>query len=344
MRSIKTKVLSVLMIICVLTCSFTFNVSAELTEGTVFEAVLSGKSYGIRGESYTLTLNVGNFTEEEFLGVTCDIDYDKEVFEVDSAYLEIINGSGDDAEIYPLIDSEEGWIFIGANREGMFTVTILNDSDLVSLKGDSVSCFVKFKVKESASVGETLIKIDTDDFLLGTFSETNLDSKLGTGSSLSVNITDEKPYADTIVLKENTSCVRKNTKINNLDVITGFRERTNVSDFLLYFENEIEDLRVVKGTKVLSNNSQVPSGAYIQLLNGDNVVDSVLIILKGDVDASGIVTATDYLEIKNYLKNQDYVLDDWAVAASDIDDNGIISSTDYLLVKSYFLGSLDFYT
>jgi hypothetical protein len=342
MRSFKAKLLSFVSIICILSCLFTINASA-LAEGTVFDAILSGDEYAIIGEKYVLNLTVGNFTEEEFLGVTCDIDYDKDVFEIDNAYLEIINGSGIDAETYPLINAEDGWIFIGANREGTFTVTILNDSDLKSLEGDSVSCFIEFKVKENAKIGESIIKIDTDDGLLGTFSETLIESKLGTGSQINVNICDEVPKYDSIIIKSESSVVRKTAEIVDIEIFTGFREVVTVSDFKKNFKNLASDLRITHNNIVLDPDDLVPSGSYIELLDGETVIDSVLIILKGDVNGSGSVNASDYLEIKKYFKSEFYVLEDWSLIAADIDSNGVISSTDYLLLKSYFNGTLDIY-
>jgi len=343
MRSIKAKLLSLVSIICIFSCLFTINASALLAEGTVFDAILSGDEYALKGEKYVLNLTVGNFKEKEFLGVTCDIDYDKDVFEIDSAYLEIIGGSGDDAETYPLINSEEGWIFIGANREGMFTVTILNDYDLTSLKGDSVSCFIEFKVKEDAVSGESIIKIDTDDGLIFAFSETLIESKLGTGSQINVNICDEIPKYDSLIIKSDSSLVRKTSEIKDLEIITGFRDKTKVSDFKKNFKNLASDLVVKHNDAVLSNDDYVPSGSYIELLDGETVIDSVLVILKGDVNGTGEVNATDYLEIKKYFKSEFYVLDDYSLIAADIDSNGFISSTDYLLLKSYFIGNLDIY-
>ena len=63
------------------------------------------------------------------------------------------------------------------------------------------------------------------------------------------------------------------------------------------------DLRITYNDVALSSEDLVPSGSYIELLDGETVIDSVLVILKGDVNGTGGVNASDYLEIKKYFKS-----------------------------------------
>ncbi len=343
----KNRFLCLFLTICLSLCLLNISVSAT---DTAFEANLSGEEDGIIGEQYFVFLEVGNFKENEFLGVTAYIDYDASVFEIDSTYLGIMNGTvkpeNINPETYPLIDPEEGWVFWGNNSingdEGTLSVHILNDSTSISsLKGESVVCFIEFKVKDTASIGESVIKIDTDDELKGVFSETLVESKNGTGSSLYVNVMEPEP--DFLILKEDSTYSKKFDLIPEKYIITGFKERTNVADFISNFENKVENLNLITDLEILQDTDYVPTGATIQLFKKGEIIDSAIVICMGDVDCTGFLDSTDYLQIKRYfLKSIE--LSETSLIAADVDGNGEINGTDYLRIKNYFLGKLDIYS
>ena len=328
-------------------------IALSLDDGTFFEANLSGEKYAIKGEKYVVLLTFENFAQNEFIGASAYIDYDANVFEVDSTYLGIINGEiapeNGSSETYPLINPEDGWAFWGNNsvvdNTGTFSVNVLNDmdSEINSLKGNKISCFVEFKVKDvNDCISE--FKIDTDDELIGVFSETLIESKKGTGSTLSAKVVKEIPITERkLVLKSNSGYSINSQNISSIESVGGIRENTSVLDFKSNFENEANNLRVVFEDKILDDYQKVPTAAEIQLVIDDKILDKKIISCKGDVDCSGDVSSTDYLIIKSYflkLKTLDGIL----LASADIDNNYVIDTTDYLKIKSYFLGTTDIYS
>ncbi len=345
MNKIKNKLLSVITLICILSTVFAFPVSASTAEGTAFEAVLSGAEYGVKGEKFVLYLELTNFTEEEFLGASCNIDYDASVLEISNSFFDIINGNSTNS---PFVSTEEGWVFWGSDNitdnKGVFSVHILNDSsDIVSLQGDSIKCFIEFTVKSNAVSGETVIKIDTDEELVGVFSESDIVSLKGTGSSITVDVCDEIPASPTLLIKSDAKITRKLSEYGGFDIIKGMKEKTSVDTLLSYFENDADTLRVVKDGISLNGTDNVTSDSYVQLVIDGEVVESVLLIIVGDVDCSGNLNTTDYIQMRRYFVDETYSLTDSAYISADIEENGKLNATDYVLLKAYFMGITDIY-
>ena len=71
-------------------------------------------------------------------------------------------------------------------------------------------------------------------------------------------------------------------------------------------------------------------------------VNCKLTAVKGDIDGTGIVNSTDYIQIKKMFLGT-ISLENEYFAAADTDNTGKINSTDYLQVKKYFLGQIDLY-
>ena len=59
------------------------------------------------------------------------------------------------------------------------------------------------------------------------------------------------------------------------------------------------------------------------------------IAIKGDVDGDGLVGATDYVKIKNYIMEKSgSELNMTQSLAADIDNNNEIGATDYVKIKN----------
>jgi hypothetical protein len=118
-------------------------------------------------------------------------------------------------------------------------------------------------------------------------------------------------------------------------------EETNVSEVISNFENEgiiILDLN----KNILPDNAFVGTGFSVCLVDGGNVLDSLTVVIKGDIDGNGLVDTTDYLRIKGGFLGT-YSLDNMCQKAADVDGSGQVDATDYLRVKSHFLGTYNIY-
>ena len=65
------------------------------------------------------------------------------------------------------------------------------------------------------------------------------------------------------------------------------------------------------------------------------------IVMKGDVDGSGVVDGTDYLRLKKVFFGEMAAPEGIYMYSADMDQNEKIDSTDYLQIKKVFLGTYD---
>jgi hypothetical protein len=150
---------------------------------------------------------------------------------------------------------------------------------------------------------------------------------------------------DTIEVKdpgpEKITLVSSPTYVIEDSLLKNVASNTTVDDLLVQFENLDLEVRDKNGA-VLTGEAFVGTGSTINLYNGNTVVDSVTVMIMGDVDGNGIVNVTDYARIKSAFLGD--VTFDWMDrAAADVDGSGVIDSTDYLRIKAHFLGMYNLY-
>jgi propanediol utilization protein len=124
-------------------------------------------------------------------------------------------------------------------------------------------------------------------------------------------------------------------------MVNGVTESTSVDSLLKQFQNKTLEVVDGKGI-VISGSAIVGTGAQINLYEKDKIIDSVSVVVLGDVDGNGIVDTTDIVRVKAAFLGS-FMLDDAESNAADVDGNGIIDTTDYMRVMSHFLGSYDLY-
>jgi hypothetical protein len=114
---------------------------------------------------------------------------------------------------------------------------------------------------------------------------------------------------------------------------------TNVQGLLERFSNEGLQVRDKNGI-IISGSTAVGTGATINLYKGTQLVDSVTVVIAGDMDGNSLVDTTDYLRVKSAFLGS-FKLDAAEGYAADVDKNDILDSTDYMRIKSHFLGNYD---
>ncbi len=93
-----------------------------------------------------------------------------------------------------------------------------------------------------------------------------------------------------------------------------------------------------KDGNALGEKAYVGTGCKVSDGNGNTYE----VIVRGDVDGSGVIDTTDFLRVKNNFLGL-LKLDGVFVTAADADCGGSIDSTDLLQIKRYFLGEFDLY-
>jgi hypothetical protein len=138
-----------------------------------------------------------------------------------------------------------------------------------------------------------------------------------------------------LVLKDDSSYNKEETNLNKVAI------GQTASDVLANFKNENAVVKNTKGEEVAAT-AKVGTGYTIELIISGVKVDSVTVIILGDVTGEGVLNTTDYLKIKGALTNGEKLTGVYEKAAN-VDGNANLNSTDYMKVKAHFLGSYNIY-
>ncbi len=120
--------------------------------------------------------------------------------------------------------------------------------------------------------------------------------------------------------------------------LKGVKLGETVSQILSQLENETVVVLGANG-KVLSDNDICSTGCIINVISNGETIDSVSVVVKGEISGDGMVTTTDYAKIKSAFVGKLSLAGVYEKAA-DVDDSGVITSSDILKVKLYLLGNL----
>ena len=145
----------------------------------------------------------------------------------------------------------------------------------------------------------------------------------------------DEPILEKITLTGTANYVVNGAYLNNVQA------DTTVAALLTQFENKQLEVLDKDGNEI-TGAAFVGTGARINLYSGNSMVDSVTVILKGDVDGNGGVDATDYSRFKAVLLGT-FTFNEVEKIAADVEQNGIIDTTDYMRIKAHFLGEFDLY-
>jgi hypothetical protein len=94
-----------------------------------------------------------------------------------------------------------------------------------------------------------------------------------------------------------------------------------------------------KNGNAIADNKTAGTGAIVKTSDGKELT----VIVNGDVDGTGKINSTDYLQVKNSMTGKTNLQNEYFTAA-DTDGNGKISATDYLNIKGYLTGKADLYS
>jgi hypothetical protein len=138
-----------------------------------------------------------------------------------------------------------------------------------------------------------------------------------------------------LVLKDTSALSKDGTELNKVAV------GQTASTVLSNFKNENAVVKNSKGETVAAT-ANVGTGYTVELIVDGTKVDSVIIIILGDVTGEGVLNTTDYLKIKSALTGGEKLTGAYEKAAN-VDGNASLNSTDYMKVKSHFLGNYNIY-
>ena len=89
------------------------------------------------------------------------------------------------------------------------------------------------------------------------------------------------------------------------------------------------------------NNNQVASGnlgtGYKITITSSNLTETLTVVIYGDTDGDGNISAVDYVRVKNHIMGSSQ-LNDITRLAADVNKDNEISAVDYVNIKNYIMG------
>ncbi len=96
-------------------------------------------------------------------------------------------------------------------------------------------------------------------------------------------------------------------------------------------------IRILDKNRTEKNNEAIiGTGDIIQILDENSSLIEYSVVIYGDVNGDGIISATDYVLIKNHIMDVSK-LQGISNLAADKNNDGVISAVDYVLVKNYIM-------
>lgn len=101
--------------------------------------------------------------------------------------------------------------------------------------------------------------------------------------------------------------------------------------------NDIKGKLQANGGNVTLSSETVGTGTTVTIQSG-NTVETYSIVIYGDVDGNGRITAVDYVLVKNHIMGTNR-LSGAASKSADVNRDGSISAVDYVNIKNYIMGT-----
>lgn len=101
--------------------------------------------------------------------------------------------------------------------------------------------------------------------------------------------------------------------------------------------SEINAKIVASGGVVTSSSSNVGTGTVLTITSG-NLKQVLTVVIYGDVDGDGSISAVDYVQVKNHIMGNGSLNGAKSIAA-DVNKDGSVSAVDYVNIKNYIMGN-----
>ena len=179
---------------------------------------------------------------------------------------------------------------------------------------------------------------------LGTF---NITSKTTKNIKVIAQNGDAKTYKINVTLTGNKldSPIDVVTTLNNAGVKNGNKYITGISvgTDISVIKNKITNANSSAAVSLMSSNGNTKNSGVVS--TGDKVKITVgsetktyEIVIYGDVNGDGKISAVDYVRIKNNIMGTSSLSGSYKEAA-DVDRNGKVAATDYVKIKNNIMGS-----
>ncbi len=126
--------------------------------------------------------------------------------------------------------------------------------------------------------------------------------------------------------------------ITDENMIKGVSVNTTVS---VLIDNVITSftVKLFRNDVEVALDSKLATGMVLKTMDGDTVVGTYTIVVKGDVNGDGKVTGLDYIRVKRHILRVSKLSGAYAEAAKVL-NGATISARDYIMIKRYVIGNV----
>ncbi len=320
------------------------------------------------GDINTYTINVirpasNNVNLKELIPSTGSIDYsnDKEEYDIeveDSTSLISFIATPEDSDAKVITDDIK-ILDYGNNvyhikviaedkiTEKNITINITRKKDINEITTSKDTLFID--IDEEESITYKVIPEDTsypdikwisEDSNIATVNNNGLIKGINYGSTTIkvVSTHNENIYKQilvTVMSKKILSDVYEIGRTEGLDYIIGLEPKTIKKEFIKNIKNEETMIHVYdKENNEIDDVTNIGTGFKVKYIYNDNVLDELTIIVRGDLNGDGDITATDYVKMKNYIQKK-VEFNKTEFYAGDLTNSNTIVATDYVKMKNY---------
>lgn len=236
----------------------------------------------------------------------------------------------------------------------------------ISAAGYTVTCTVTDNWGLSRVSFPTWTVLNDQDDLAADFMNTQQGTKSGNTYTFRVNASDHNKeggqyvthiYAkdkggnttqyvlDTVDVKDvpitQITLIADSQYMRSVDKVLDVTAGTTATTFLKQFRNEVLELRDANGN-VISGSAKIGTGTKVNLYNSGTLVDSVTVVVTGDVNGDGLVNIADCNAVRSVFLHK-LTLSPYQQAAADVDGNGTVNANDYARIKAHIQGGYNLY-
>ena len=156
-------------------------------------------------------------------------------------------------------------------------------------------------------------------------------------ATITVNVINDKITSS--VYEVNHYMLPMETNTIEVEHVIGIEPETLLDEFIPNFDNNPSTLHVFdeEDNEIINPSQEIGSYMKIKLIIDNRVYDELVIIVRGDFDGDGYVTATDLVGVKNIIlgkAEETYIRN----KICDIDKDSYVAATDLVAVKNFILG------
>ena len=165
--------------------------------------------------------------------------------------------------------------------------------------------------------------------------QVNVTSQNGKTRTYTINFIREKDDSPSTTIEDAMN--HSGFKYNDKNIF-GINVGTNVSTII----GNITSYNHKVGVTVKSKNGTVKTNDVFKTgdkvtISGTNGTKTYDVVIFGDINGDGQITAVDYVNVKNYIMNRNNLTDSYLKAA-DVNKDGQVTAVDYVQIKNSIMG------